>query len=82
MPEDQPCLILDIGCGSGLSGEVLSDNGHYWIGVDISRSMLDVAQEREVEGDMILSDIGNGIQFRPGSFDGAIRLKLISTTKR
>ena len=34
------CLILDIGCGSGLSGEVLEEYGHRWIGVDISPSML------------------------------------------
>lgn len=27
-------------CGSGLSGEALSEEGHYWVGVDISRSML------------------------------------------
>lgn len=27
-------------CGSGLSGECLTDNGHCWIGVDISPSML------------------------------------------
>jgi 18S rRNA (guanine1575-N7)-methyltransferase len=40
LPDEQPCFILDIGCGSGLSGEILSDNGHYWVGVDISRSML------------------------------------------
>ena len=40
LPEDIPCFILDIGCGSGLSGEVLSDNGHYWTGIDISKSML------------------------------------------
>ena len=40
LPEDQPCLILDIGCGSGLSGECLDEQGHYWIGVDISKSML------------------------------------------
>ena len=40
LPEDQPCLVLDIGCGSGLSGECLDDQGHYWIGVDISKSML------------------------------------------
>ena len=26
------CLVLDVGCGSGLSGEVLSDMGHQWTG--------------------------------------------------
>ncbi|CAC5388245.1 Probable 18S rRNA (guanine-N(7))-methyltransferase,18S rRNA (guanine-N(7))-methyltransferase RID2 [Mytilus coruscus] len=40
LPEDQPCFILDVGCGSGLSGECLTDNGHCWIGVDISPHML------------------------------------------
>ncbi len=30
-----PSLLLDIGCGSGLSGETLSENGHVWVGVDI-----------------------------------------------
>lgn len=40
LPEDQSCLLLDIGCGSGLSGSVLEDQGHLWIGVDISPSML------------------------------------------
>lgn len=50
LPEDEPCMILDVGCGSGLSGECLSEEGHYWVGVDISEAMLDVAvTEREVE---------------------------------
>lgn len=33
---------------------------------------LEVALEREVEGDLFLQDIGQGFGFRPGSFDGAI----------
>jgi 18S rRNA (guanine1575-N7)-methyltransferase len=37
---DKPHLLLDIGCGSGLSGEVLSDAGNVWVGVDISKNML------------------------------------------
>ena len=37
---DQPALLLDIGCGSGISGEVLNENGHSWIGLDISIDML------------------------------------------
>jgi len=40
LPEDKPSFILDIGCGSGLSGEILEEEGHVWAGVDISPSML------------------------------------------
>lgn len=41
LPTDsRPRFILDLGCGSGLSGAVLSASGHYWVGVDISESML------------------------------------------
>jgi predicted TPR repeat methyltransferase len=32
--------LLDIGCGSGLSGEILEEEGHLWVGLDISPSML------------------------------------------
>lgn len=37
----------------------------------------DVAIDREVEGDMILADIGNGVPFRPAMFDGAISISAI-----
>lgn len=77
LPEDQSCLILDIGCGSGLSGGVLEEAGHTWIGIDISRSMLDVAVEREVEGDLILDDMGHGMPFRAGTFDGAVSISAL-----
>jgi 18S rRNA (guanine1575-N7)-methyltransferase len=95
MPPDEPSFLLDIGCGSGLSGEILDEEGYIWAGVDIAPSMLgehvriwgaevdkyahvyfmsiEVALEREVEGDLFLQDIGQGFGFRPGSFDGAIR---------
>merc|ERR1712035_300321 len=57
-----PKMVLDIGCGSGLSGEQLTKHGHMWVGTDISKSMLDVACEREVEGDLLESDMGQGLQ--------------------
>jgi len=77
LPDDKPCFLLDVGCGSGLSGEVLSEHGHMWTGLDISSAMLDVALEREVEGDLLLGDMGLGLPFRPGSFDGAISISAI-----
>ena len=77
IPEGKTCLILDIGCGSGLSGSVLTDHGYNWIGVDISSSMLEVAKENEAEGDLINLDIGQGFSFRPGSFDYAISVSAL-----
>ncbi|KAJ8953731.1 hypothetical protein NQ314_007341 [Rhamnusium bicolor] len=77
LPEDTPCYLLDIGCGSGLSGSVLEDQGHVWVGMDISTAMLDIAVEREVEGSLVLSDMGHGCPFKAGTFDGAISISAL-----
>ncbi|EJW76157.1 methyltransferase WBSCR22, partial [Wuchereria bancrofti] len=79
LPDDDiPRLLLDIGCGSGLSGEVITEMGHNWIGVDISEAMLKVAiDDREVDGDVVLKDMGDGLPFRAGTFDGAISISAI-----
>lgn len=77
LPDDESCYVLDIGCGSGLSGDVLTEADHTWVGIDISSSMLNVAVEREVEGDLILGDMGYGLPFRPGTFDGVISISAL-----
>lgn len=73
LTEEKSCFLLDIGCGSGLSGEVLEEDGHVWVGLDIAPSMLEIANERGTDGDLFLQDIGQGMGFRPGTFDGCIR---------
>ncbi|KAM4820697.1 18S rRNA (guanine-N(7))-methyltransferase [Thomomys bottae] len=77
LPEGQPCYLLDIGCGSGLSGDHLSEAGHSWVGIDISSSMLDAALDRDTEGDLLMGDMGQGLPFRPGSFDGCISISAV-----
>ncbi|ODV80839.1 S-adenosyl-L-methionine-dependent methyltransferase [Suhomyces tanzawaensis NRRL Y-17324] len=72
-----PHFILDLGCGSGLSGEILTEEGYNWVGMDISPSMLATGLDREVEGDLFLSDLGNGVPFRAGTFDAAISISAI-----
>ena len=40
LPPDESCYILDVGCGSGLSGAALEEQGHMWAGVDIRYSSM------------------------------------------
>ncbi|KAG7698528.1 hypothetical protein KL911_003707 [Ogataea haglerorum] len=70
-------FILDVGCGSGLSGEILTEENQIWVGMDIAPSMLATALDREVEGDLFLSDMGCGVPFRAGTFDAAISISAI-----
>lgn len=77
-----PQLILDLGCGSGLSSQCIEEWGHRWVGVDISEAMINVAKERKIEGDLqslqlIQSDLGDGLPFTPGSFDAAISISAL-----
>jgi len=78
LPEGVPGLILDVGCGTGLSGKSLEEAGHVWIGCDISRDMLAIAEERESKtGDLLWHDMGDGLPFKPATFDGVISISAL-----
>ncbi|KAJ1673754.1 18S rRNA (guanine1575-N7)-methyltransferase [Spiromyces aspiralis] len=77
IPDGETHYLLDLGCGSGLSGEILDEDGHVWVGLDIAPAMLNIAVEKDVEGDLFLQDIGDGLGFRPGTFDGAISISVL-----
>lgn len=77
LEDGESAYILDVGAGSGLSGEVLTEHGFQWVGTDISKSMLGVALERGVDGDVLCADMGQGMVFRPGSFDGCISISAL-----
>jgi len=80
LPPDQPAFILDLGCGSGISGDCITEQGHFWVGMDISPAMLDIAREGETSEEpreVLLGDMGHGVPFRPGTFDGVVSISAL-----
>ena len=71
--DDLPRLLLDVGCGSGLSGDRLTELGYGWIGMDISKSMLQVAQDRNIEGASSSMTWATAALFGPGSLMAAFQ---------
>ena len=47
------------------------------IGCDISRDMLNIAKDRGLQGDLCHSDMGQGLPFRVGTFDGVISISAV-----
>lgn len=76
---DEPCLLLDVGCGSGISGLTLNDADHFWIGIDISIHMIKAGIENEADkgGDMILADMGRLLRFQQCIFDGVVSISAL-----
>lgn len=127
LPDDRRAYLLDVGCGSGMSGRVLERSGHEWMGLDLSLDMLQLARfvpsegsteddemctkqavdgeveatrepstmdegtdsdgsESEMDGrnqnergpsQVAAVDLGHGLPFRPGTFDGAVSISAI-----
>ena len=74
------CAVLgDLGSGSGLSGAVLSEAGITWLGLDVSRRMLNLAIQHEpsARGAVALADLGGGLPLRAGCLDGAVSVSAL-----
>lgn len=64
--------VLDVGCGTGLSGIALKDAGFAIIdGVDISDAMLAQAAKKELYRKLTNVDLTAGIPEQDGTYDGA-----------
>ena len=77
LKEGVPALILDVGCGTGYSGRPLEKAGHTWIGTDISDNMLSAARAPTRRRDVVCADVGVGLGFRKGSFDGVVSVSAV-----
>ena len=70
--------ILDIGCGTGISGNILSETGFTQIdGCDINPEMLKIADTRKIYQDLWLSNIENPFPFDTGKYDAITAVGVI-----
>ncbi len=72
-------LFADLGCGTGFSSEILVENGHRVIGIDILMDMLSKAKtkkkflKKEKELELVLADINN-LPLKRASIDHIISI--------
>lgn len=67
--KDKNYNLLDLGCGTGLSGQCFSDITKKITGMDISNNMLNKAKEKACYDILIEKDILNGITELAEDFD-------------
>ena len=68
-PPDRPLSILDLGCGTGLAGDVFSDLAGTLVGVDLSPRMLEAARARGIYSDLMEADIEAVLQKEDAAYD-------------
>lgn len=81
LPEG-PLDILDVGCGTGAMGLVLSEMGHRVKGIDLSEKMMNVGREKAKERGLSMTfEIGDAeqIPFEDNTFDVVINRHLLWT---
>lgn len=70
---DTSQVILDVGCGTGLTSHYLTARGFTTVdGVDLNPAMIDRARERGIYRDLIEADITLPIDLPTASYDGII----------
>jgi predicted TPR repeat methyltransferase len=64
--EQNQLNILDLGCGTGLSGILLKPFAKKLIGVDISENMLDLASQKNIYTELVEADISTYLEDKQG----------------
>jgi predicted TPR repeat methyltransferase len=61
--------VIDLGCGTGLSGQAFHDIADYLAGIDISKNMLEHAKGKEIYDALHVGDLCEQLQQFPDLFD-------------
>ena len=77
LPTNKP--IVDIGCGTGLSGLALGGIGYTDItGTEINPNMLDQAMKRGIYADLRAANLEDPLPFKVGEFSALVAVGVIS----
>jgi predicted TPR repeat methyltransferase len=70
---DKEGIILDIGCGTGLTANELYKAGYTNLhGIDLSADMVEIARERGIYRGLVAGDVNQPLDYKTKSFDGVI----------
>ena len=69
--------VIDLGCGTGLSGKGLRDVSNNLTGIDISENMVDKARELDVYDSLIVGDIVDTLNSSQEKYDLFIALDVL-----
>jgi predicted TPR repeat methyltransferase len=61
--------VIDLGCGTGLSGQAFHDIADYLAGIDISKKMIEQAREKDIYDVLIVGELCEQLQQLPDLFD-------------
>lgn len=76
LPESKFSL-LDLGCGTGLGAESFASLAQLLVGIDSSRSMIDIAQKKQIFDDLIVGDLlPQMLLLKDESFDLLLAIEL------
>ncbi len=70
---DYDIAVLDVGCGTGLTGKHVKSTGVTRLdGLDISPEMIEVARSREIYRNLLVADINQDFDIADDSYDAII----------
>jgi predicted TPR repeat methyltransferase len=61
--------VIDLGCGTGLSGVQFRELSEHLIGVDLSKNMIQKAKEKNIYDELCIDDILENLNRTTSSFD-------------
>lgn len=66
---DRKLSVLDLGCGTGLVGELVKDRASTLVGVDLSAAMLEQARQKSIYSELRHADLLTALQGDSRQYD-------------